>query len=371
MKVGIFPIMAGRKAGGVETYERSLIASLDKLDEQNHYTVFAPGRDTLRAIDPDSDNIDVHLLKPSNRVISMSTTLPVKLARSTLDVFHATFAPPVVSPKKLVFTMHCMSQFTRPELYPWPIRLRLSALTRLGMKRADLVLCVSQNVYDHARDDFGISTDRLCVVHNGINRCFQPVTVDARLRHRLQMQYGIDRPFLLFTGRLEARKNVAGLVRAFDCFRRETGSKHRLVLAGRMNWTSGELRDTIDQLQLWDDVIITGHLPIEQLPALYSAADAFVFPSFWEGFGIPVLEAMACGTPVVASNVSSIPEVAGGAARLVNPHRIGDIAEAIHDVTGNARLRESMRQKGFLRAAQFSWDSVARRTLEAYERVAG
>lgn len=371
MKVGIFPIMAGRKAGGVETYERSLIASLDQVDEQNHYTVFAPGRYTLGAIEPDANNIDVELLRPANRVISMSTTLPVKLARSKLDVFHATFAPPVVSPKKLVYTLHCMSQFTRPELYPWPMRLRLNTLTQLGMKRADLVICVSQNVYDHAREDFRISPDRLCVVHNGINRCFRPLPVDARLREQLRLQYGIDRRFLLFTGRLEARKNVAGLVHAFDRFRKETGSDHRLVLAGRMNWASGGLKAALDELRLWDDVIITGHLPIEQLPPLYSAADAFVFPSFWEGFGIPVLEAMACGTPVIASNVSSIPEVAGDAARLVNPHKINDIAEAIHDVTGNVRLRDTMRRKGLARAAQFSWDTVALRTLEAYERVAG
>ncbi len=370
MKIGILPTMAGRKAGGVETYELGLIRALSRTDDRNAYTIYALGPNTAAALDPKQDNFKVRVMKPSNRILSMSTTLPLSLSRAGLNVCHATFVPPLVPPKKLVYTLHCMSQFIRPDLYPWHMRWRINALTKIGMKFAELIICVSEDIRQSALEDFKIAPDRLGVVHNGIDDCFAPVKDTPELRDHLRQAFGIDRPYILFAGKLEARKNIIGLVKAFDCFRKETGGKHRLVLAGRPNWASQGIDETIEELGLQNEIIRTGHLTLDQLPPLYSGADVFVFPSFWEGFGLPVAEAMACGVPVITSNLSAMPEVAGGAAMLIDPKRVEDIAAAIHKVCTDSQLRAQMRAAGLKRARQFSWDTVARQTIEAYRKIA-
>jgi glycosyltransferase involved in cell wall biosynthesis len=190
-------------------------------------------------------------------------------------------------------------------------------------------------------------------------------------RKRLEATYAIRERYVLFVGQLKTRsKNLLRLLEAFRQFRAEAGEPFRLVMVGRRNRTTVGLDEAVERLALKDHVVELGHVPDADLPLLYSGAEMLAFPSLCEGFGFPVIEAMACGTPVVTSKVSCLPEVAGGAALLVDPYSVEDIAAGMHRVFRDAALREDLCARGFERAKFFSWERTARQTLEAYERAA-
>jgi glycosyltransferase involved in cell wall biosynthesis len=189
--------------------------------------------------------------------------------------------------------------------------------------------------------------------------------VSARLR-----SYGVHEPYILCVGKLQARKNTVGVLRAFHLLREQAGIRHKLLFVGRKTWTSSDVAPTVQQLGLNDSIIHTGHVPDEDLPVFYSGADVLAYPSLFEGFGLPVLEAMACGTPVVTSNVTALPEVAGGAAEIVDPHRVEDIARGLHAVLGSSSHSEELRRRGYERVKRFSWAATAKKTLAVYGAVA-
>ena len=184
--------------------------------------------------------------------------------------------------------------------------------------------------------------------------------------------YGIDREYILYTGTLEPRKNIVSLIRAFDAIKKESGIPHRLVIAGKKGWLFDDIFSAVEELGLVDEVIFTGYVPGEDLPYLYNGASLFAYPSKYEGFGLPPLEAMACGCPVVSSNSSSLPEVVGDAGLMVAPEQTNDLArEAMLKVLSDSSLRDSMRCRGLERAAMFSWKRCARETLDVYRCVTG
>lgn len=368
MRVGIFVVMAGRKAGGPETYEHSLVKSLAGLDAQNEYHVFCLNRAAAESFQLARDNVKFHVLRPNLRLISIAATLPVQMMTSGIDLLHATFTPPPLSPKPYVFTHHCFSTFAHPEFYDPAILLRLNSLIVRGLNKARLIICVSENVRDLTAEKFKIPLERMPVVYNGVGENFRPVE-RAAARAALADVYGIREPYLLYVGKLESRKNIVRLLEAFHQFRHEAATPVKLVLAGRRSQMAQGIDETLDRLKLRPHVIEVGHVRNQDLPVLYSGAEMFVFPSLWEGFGIPVAEAMACGTPVITSNLSSLPEVAGGAAVLVDPYSVQDIAAGMHALFSDAALRETLRSKGLQRAQQFSWQRTARETLAVYERA--
>jgi glycosyltransferase involved in cell wall biosynthesis len=196
---------------------------------------------------------------------------------------------------------------------------------------------------------------------------FRPVPPDEA--RQVAGRLGLDGPFILSVGARQARKNVPRLLEAFTALRAR-GSRHRLALAGPTLWSDPTLSAALARHGLGDAVVALGYVDEQDLPALYSAADLFVLPSLLEGFGLPVLEAMACGTPVVCSNTSSLPEVAGDAALLVDPLDIGEIADAMARVLADAALAAELRRRGLERAARFSWQRTARATVAVYRDVA-
>ena len=182
-------------------------------------------------------------------------------------------------------------------------------------------------------------------------------------------KYSITGSFILFVGNISPRKNILALLQAFNKLKKR-GIKHKLVIAGKKDQRYEQVLKTLNELNLGGEVIFTGYVPEEDLPKLYNAADLFVYPSLYEGFGLPILEAMACGTPVVASNVSSLPEVAGDAGLLVNPQDVDALTNAMYKVLTDDKLKESLIDKGLERAKFFSWEKTARETLEVYKEVA-
>ncbi len=369
MRYGLFVVMAGRQAGGPETYERSLIGALAELDRENTYRIYCLSREAADAVRVDQGNFSFRILRPSIRWISIPLSLPLALARDGVELYHATFTPPPFSPKPYVFTHHCFSTFNHPEFYDPLILARLNRLLLTGLKKARRILCVSQNVLDLTAERLGISPNRMEVVYHGIEEQFHPMD-KAAARQWAKQRCGISRPFVLFVGRLDARKNVARLIEAYHRFRQESLCDWPLVLAGRRGWQAGQIDAAVERLGARAYVIEAGYLRHEELPLLYNAAEMFVFPSLWEGFGLPLLEAMACGVPSIASNLGSLPEIAGGAAYLVDPQSVDAMAAALCELYSSESLRAQLREKGLARAGEFSWRTTAQRTLSAYQRAA-
>jgi glycosyltransferase involved in cell wall biosynthesis len=368
MRIGLFVLMAGREAGGPETYEVELIRALASIDQQNEYVVYCTTPRAISAIGVMQDNVRYRLLHPVSRAMSVAVQLPVLLVRDAVDVFHATFTPPPVFTKPLAFTMHCFSNFAHPEFYPRLVAWRLNGLMRIALRRAACVLCVSQSVRTAIVDAFAVSEARTAVAYNGVGSHFVP-TEPERARAVVAARFGMDFPYLLFVGKLQARKNVVRLIRAYAAYRQETRSDAKLLLAGKRTATAEGIDDVIAELGLREDVIEAGYFQPADLPVLYSAARMFVFPSLWEGFGIPVVEAMACGTPVVTSNVTSLPEIAGDAAVLVNPESVESITDGMVRAEVPS-LRQQLIASGLKRSQAFTWPNCARATLDAYARLA-
>jgi glycosyltransferase involved in cell wall biosynthesis len=360
--------MAGRQAGGPETYEHGLLRSLVAVNGGNEYHVFCFSREAAASFGLKGSNVRYHILDKGPRWFSTMSALPYRMITSEIDLLHATLVPPLFSPKGYVFTMHCFSTFKHPEFYRPEHARRLNRLMIRGMGKARLILCVSNNVKELIAEEFRIPEDRLEVVYNGVSDAFQPMAND-RARAKVETAYGIDRPYMLFTGQLKKRKNIGRILEAFARFRANGNNDFALVLAGRRDWSSGDLDTVIDRLGIRPWVHELGHLDNAELPALYSAAEVSVFPSLWEGFGIPVIESMACGTPVITSNLSCLPEVAGGQAVLVDPYSVEEITDAMERTTQDSGLRERLIAGGLARAREFSWRETAKQTLRAYERV--
>lgn len=358
--------MSGRNAGGPEIYERGLIANLAALDAENEYHIFCLNQAASAALQVDRPNFHYHVLEPRSRVLSMSLSLPFALRRTGISFMHAAYMPPPFSPVDYAFTLHCSSPFIHPEFFPPLIRARIKALTRRGMNTARHIICVSQNVLDLAADYYQVPRERMSVVHNGVGEHFRAIP-DSDAQPFLD-RYRIERPYMLFIGRYETRKNILRTIEAFDIFRREAAPDMKLVLAGAQSWAGSAVDRLIGQRGLRANIIEPGYISNADLPNIYSAAEVFVFPSLWEGFGIPVVEAMASGTPVLTSNLSSLPEVAADAALFVDPYSIDDIALGMEKLYRDEGLRHSLREKGLRRAADFSWRRTAEQTLDVYGR---
>jgi len=368
MKMGVFPVMVGRVAAGPETYEHRLIRALAEVDTDNEYHVFCLDEAAVAALGITQPNFIFHVLWPSNRWVSMSCSLPLAIRRSGVQLLHATFTPPPFSPVDYLFTMHGAVTFKHPQFYPPAVVWRLNTLLRRGLQRARLTVCVSEFVKQEVMECFGLPAERLVTVHHGVSEEFVPMH-GAAAAEQVRRDQGLDRPYFLYVGKLHENKNIVRLIEAFHQFICETRSEALLALVGRQVWGSEGIMETILRLGLTQRVRLLGHQPQSALPALYNAARALVFPTLWEGFGLPVVEAMACGTPVIASNLASVPEIAGGAALLVDPRSTVDLAAAMHRVDLEAGLHARLRGLGLARARMFDWKHTALATLSAYRRV--
>jgi glycosyltransferase involved in cell wall biosynthesis len=364
MRIGVLVLAAGRRAGGPETYEVELLRAFARIDKTNQYTVYCTGDYAKDAIGIDQENVLYRVLTPSLRTISLAATLPFLLIKDRVDLLHATYAPPPLNPTKLLFTMHGMVNFLHPESFHRSVLLRLNALMRLGLRRANKVVCVSEHVRSQVHSMMDVPLDRLTVAYHGVSSSFRPqrgLEAHEYLRNRFQL----EAPYMLYVGKIQKIKNVSRLIQAYGRFRSRSGSQLPLVIAGPTAGTDSGIEE-IGKLGLQHGVRVIDYVEPSGLPILYSMARMFVFPSLFESFGLPVLEAMACGTPVLTSNVSCLPEIAGDAALLVDPEDIASIAAGMERLDASASLRADLRSRGLQRAAQFTWDACAATTLDAY-----
>jgi glycosyltransferase involved in cell wall biosynthesis len=357
--------MAGRQAGGPETYEVSLARALAEAEGDHSLDIFCLSEAARSALQNPSPRVRYHTLRPRSRWLSIPISLPLAVRRVKPDVLHATLTAPRYPNAPLVFTIHDLTMFENPEFYrPW-VRVRLQQAIRPAIERARLLVCISDCVRNEIQQRFNVSPERLVVVHHGVHSRFRRIE-DAR--QLVSERLGITRPYLLFTGQMKLRKNIFRLIEAFALLRAR-GLDLDLVLVGRRGDTTEGMDELIDRCKVREHILELGHAADDLLPLLYSAAEAFVFPSLHEGFGLPVLEAMACGTPVLSSNLSALPEIAGDAALLVDPTRTEAIVDGMQQLLENSSLRAKLIESGYSRARQFSWEACAQNTLRAYRQA--
>ncbi len=285
------------------------------------------------------------------------------------DIFHATeHLLPAFHAVRSVFTFHDAIYALFPEHHLPLNRAFLGLLMPRFLRRADAIIAVSECSKRDAIRLYGVPPEKITVIYEGVNPALKPAT-DPDSVAAARARYAHNAPFLFYLGTIEPRKNISAIVDALKILRAH-GAPHRLVIAGRKGWLYQATFDHIAQTGMRDAVDFLDYVPDADLPALFAACDAFVFPSLYEGFGLPPLEALACGAPVVCANTASLPEVTGDAALLIDPHDAGAIAAAVTRITQDAPLRAELRARGFVQAAKFSWARAARETLAVYRRVA-
>ena len=365
MRIGLFVLAAGRGAGGPETYEVELVRALSRVDPDNTYRVYCTSPAAVEALGVEAPNMTCHILRPRSRWISVLLSLPLALVRDRIDLFHATYTPPPVALRPYVFTHHDNSPFDHPEYYNRIVLARLRPLIRIGLAKARRIVCSSEFTRQQTAQKFAIPLDRMTTIHLGVDERYRPVD-RAAARRLLSECYGIDAPYFFYVGKLQRSKNINRLLEAYALVNARLTNCPPLVLAGKRTEANSEIDVTIARCGLSGRVHELGYVGDKDLPALYSSARALVFPSLYEGFGLPVIEAMACGTPVVTSAVCSLPEVVGNDALLVNPFSVEAIAEAMLRLATDDKLVARLVSGGLERARGFTWTENARRTLEIY-----
>lgn len=360
---------------GLGRYAQELLAALTAVDHANEYQAFYHAASADEKPDAPLDGIHAHRMSLSAKPWRMSVLLAyltgMRMDRwlPRGDIFHATehLLPPMGS-CKTVFTIHDLIFRFFPE-YHLPLnRWYLSFMLPRFMQRADAIIAVSEHTRGDVSRLMGIPRERITVVYEGVHPAFHPIHEPEELM-RVREKYRLPERFILYLSTIEPRKNISGLLHAYRCLLDRGDTTLDLVVAGRKGWLYEPVFQAVRELGLEERVHFTGWVAEGDAPALFNAAQVFVYPSLYEGFGLPPLEAMACGTPVVCSNAASLPEVVGDAAILVNPHDVDEMASAIARVLSDPMRRQEMCAKSLAQAAQFTWERAARETLQVYERV--
>lgn len=360
---------------GIGTYIRNLLLALGTIDSATKYI--------LTALPDDIDEFSS--LPPNFEVVSYPHRDNKRIDHISYPWFVRNFAPdlvhmplasvPLGMRKPYVVTIHDMSSLLFEMDSGWRDNLRLYKFRR-GLVRADCVIAVSEATRRDVESVLRVPSDRVRLVYSAPDPQF--LAPDSPQMHfdrkRMLERYQINYPFLLYAGRIRTHKNIPRLIEAFAVVRGELENHPiyhdlRLIIIGDQITQHSEVRRTVVQTRMQQAVRFLGFLPFETLKMFYASAAAFVFPSLYEGFGLPPLEAMATGTPVITTNVSSLPEVVGDAAMFVNPENVFDIARGIREVLTDVSLRSSLIQKGSRQVLRFNWDSTAREVLGVYNEV--
>ncbi|MDR3541813.1 MAG: glycosyltransferase family 1 protein [Desulfosporosinus sp.] len=285
----------------------------------------------------------------------------------SFDVYHEPNYVPRPFSGATLTNIFDMSYVLFPQYHPWK-RVQMLRFYEKRMRSADRIITASQSAKGEIVDLLKVPEDKIVVTPLGVSTGFSPLQQNEELLQTVRKRYNLPEQFLLYVGTIEPRKNLERLIEALSIVKEKLGkSSVGLVLAGGKGWLNGPIYRRVQELKLLDDVTFTGYVSEEDLPILYNMALAFVYPSLYEGFGLPPLEAMACGVPVITSKVSSLPEVVGDAGILIDPYNVEELSDAILQVVSSAELRKSLSDKGIKQASLFTWEKCARETLTIYE----
>ncbi|HEX6293212.1 MAG TPA: glycosyltransferase family 1 protein [Herpetosiphonaceae bacterium] len=350
---------------GTEHYTWELLQALGEVDRHNRYLLYCNG---LPQVVPPLPPSFVLRSIPLPRAWSHGRLSLEMLLHAPDLLFVPAHALPIVPPRRSVVTIHDLGFLHHPEAHTRVQRIYYRLFTRLSARRATRIIAISEATKRDLQRFYGTPAEKIAVIYHGVHARFKPIA-DRALLDQVQQRYGIAQPYLLFVSTIQPRKNVSRLIEAFAQARALLGAAQMplLVLAGKRGWMTEQIERRADDLGVADQVRFVGYVHDADLPALLSGALAYLMVSLYEGFGMTVLEAQACGTPVIASNVSSLPEVVGDAGLLVDPYDVVSMRDAIVRLVQDANLRAELRERGLHHAVDWTWERTARQTLAVLE----
>ena len=366
MRIGIDARLVYYSQAGISQYTLRLIQGLAESDRENEFIILQSRKD--KRIIVDKPNFKrVSLWTPSHHRFEQYT-LRMEISGLGLDVLHSPdFIPPFRRHYKSIITIHDLAFLVYPHFLTKESARYYGQIDE-AVKRTDHIIAVSESTKQDSIRLLGAPEHKITVIYESANPIYRPIN-DQKILAQAKGKYHITGDFILFVSTIEPRKNLPMLLKAYRRLLDSYKADVKLAVVGRRGWLSKEVFTFVDKLKLTNDVLFLGRVPVEDLLHLYNAAQLLVQPSFYEGFGLPPLEAMACGTPVVVSNVSSLPEVVGDAGLLVDPENASEISVAIWRVLTDEALRAELVAKGLKRAQCFSWEKTALQTLELYRRI--
>lgn len=361
------------EAAGVGHYTYHLVDNLLKIDKKNQYILLF-----------DQGVGDAGYFKRKNSLIKFFPSREYKkflpliyshllcsavLEREKLDVFHSPASTiPLCYSKNAVITVHDLAIYQNPKWFPRQIFATRISVPQ-SLKKAKKIITVSKHTAADLEKFLKVPKEKIIVVYNGVVERRDLDEIKPGDREKIKKKFDIRQDFLLFIGTIQPRKNIEGLLLAFDKLRNtQVFKNYQLVIAGKKGWGYRSVFEKIKKLALTKKVVFCDYVSRQDKIRLLNAASLFIFPSFYEGFGLSILEAMQQGTPVITSNITSMPEVAGGAGYLIDPYKINSIAKGIKEVLINQNLRQKMIQAGYAQAKKFSWEKCARETLAVYQK---
>ena len=369
MNIGIDAHMLGQHETGNETYIRELVRHLPALASADRIFVYVENADAVPAETRAYANVRIVPLSSSSAVKRLLWELPQRAAQDALDVLHISYNAPLRLPPScaLVVTVHDISFERHPDWFSKRLRWFLKASVRRSARAARQVITVSEWCRQDLIETYQLVPARVNVTYEAAGAEFRLLD-KADALHAVHEKYKTGERFILALGNLQPRKNQVRLLQAFAQAKANGNLPHKLVIAGQPWWQADTIMDMARALG--DAVVFTGYVPEVELPLMYNASELFCYPSLFEGFGLPVLEAMACGVPVITSNVTALPEVAGDAACLVNPYDVSELADALSRLANDAGMQQVLRARGLTRVQTFSWAHMAEQTLTVYQRAA-
>ncbi|MBU1626158.1 glycosyltransferase, partial [bacterium] len=373
MDLGISYAFINDKMGGIWTYASNLSRRIPQQDAKNNYYLIST---TIENIS--SEGMKNHFIYPIknfrfSNFLWHNLILPRQLKHELLDLVH--FTSPTGSLKKVkdtiyINTIYDLTPILHPETHGKIMILHYKYILPRILKRSDAIITVSYNTKKDLIKYYNIPEEKIKVIYLGVDEIFRPLENKEQLIIQLKNKFNISSPYLLYVGMIEPRKNLIRLIHAYEILRKE-GYPHSLVIVGAIGWKYKEIFQLVDSLDLHQHIIFTGFVELEDLVNIYNCAEIFVYPSLYEGFGLPPLEAMSCGTPVVTSKTSSIPEVVGDSALLIDPYSIESIARGVAKVLCDSKLREKLSRMGITRAKEFNWQKTAEITSKTYTDLNG
>lgn len=368
MRIGLDGVILSKQNAGSLRYFELFLSSLSDETHKNDYFIFA--EDAVHASIKTPNEHPFHPINVTKRA-KVPAAIQQQLYRGwnssgELDLLHSiAFVPPRTYSGITVMTVFDLTFLLYPKTQKWTGRFWWNLLGLRGMQNADHLIAISESTKNDLCRLPGIEGNKVSVIYPFTPEHFKPQSN----RGATISKYHLPDPFILYVGTLERRKNISNLLRAFALLKQDQSIRHNLVLVGQPGWLYDDIFQTLDQLNIKQDVMLLGYIPDEDLPSIYSCADLFVYLSRYEGFGFPVLEAMSCGTPVLSSSASSLPEVIGEAGITVPSDDIEEAANQMKQILSDTNLQKALISKGFAQAASFSKERFARETLAVYEQV--